>query len=403
MANNITENKYILKRKIKSILYSIPFYVFRICPINKKKIVFWTLEGAGGYSCNPKYIAEEIIKRNKVGETNFKLYWIVKNLDKEFSPEIVKVKDTWLNRAYHMTTAKFWIGNTRTFWGTKKRKGTIYIQTWHGSISLKPIGKCRGSKFSKIAYLVSKADSDLMDVAISGSKWCTDMWPDGLIYAGEIKQLGSARCDVIINSGSEIRDYIRKKNGLSLDSKIAIFCPTFRGGSQSINRVVNDEEVNLNFGKIIEAFEQKFGGEWFFLVRLHPQLAEKIDVMKIKKTTEKVIDVTKWPDVNEIMAATDAIITDYSTCIFEGFLNGQAGFIYADDLEKYVMDRGDLMFDLKDIPFSYAKNENELIKNILSFDTEEYIKKCESFKKKCGVIEKGYSAKNNVDYLITKL
>ena len=53
MARGNAEEKYIKKRKIKALFYSIPFYICRIFPIQKNKIVFWTLEGNGGYSCNP--------------------------------------------------------------------------------------------------------------------------------------------------------------------------------------------------------------------------------------------------------------------------------------------------------------------------------------------------------------
>ena len=133
---NNKENRYIIKRKIKAFFYSIPFYLFRVIPIKKNRIVMWTFEGQGGYACCPKYIAEEIIKRNKNSNNkSIEIVWILKDLDKKFPPEIKKVKDTWLHRAYYMTTARFWIGNTRTFLGTKKRKGTTYIQTWHGTIS----------------------------------------------------------------------------------------------------------------------------------------------------------------------------------------------------------------------------------------------------------------------------
>ena len=115
------ESWYIFKRKIKAAIYSVPFLLCRVFPIKKNKIVLWTFEGTGGYGCSPRYISEEILKRHRTGNNDFELYWIVKDLSKDFPDEIHKIKDTTWNRAYHMTTARFWIGNTRTIFGTKKR------------------------------------------------------------------------------------------------------------------------------------------------------------------------------------------------------------------------------------------------------------------------------------------
>lgn len=399
MARGNAEENYIKKRKIKAFFYSIPFYICRVFPIQKNKIVLWTLEGNGGFSCNPRYIAEEILKRNAKGETDYDLVWITKKASLSFPNGIKVVKDTIWNRAFHMSTAIVWIGNTRTFLGTRKRKGTTYIQTWHGSISLKSIGKYRGDKFSQIAYLVSKADSDLIDIAISGSKWCTDMWPDGLIYDGEIKEIGTPRFDVLINSVKEKHQLIRERYEVPNNAKIAIYAPTFRGGSQALNRSVNEKKASLDFDRVIDAFEKKFGGEWYLFLRLHPQLADSVKKMNIVNTNSKIIDVTKADDMNEIMAATDAIITDYSTVIFEGFLTGQPGFIFADDMEEYVADRGNLMFSLDEIPFSSAKTTDELVANILDFDKEKYREEAAKFIDRCGIIADGEATKRVVDLI----
>ena len=180
------EKIYILRRKLKAFLQSLAYYACRIFPVKKNKILMWTFECSGGFGCNPKYIAEEILRRNNAGKTDYEIYWLLDDTEKEFPPGITKVKNTWLNRAYHLSTARFWVANTRTFYGTKKRSGTTYLQTWHGTVSLKPIGKYRGKSFSAIAYLVSRADSELMDYALAGSKWCKDTWPQGLVYDGEI-------------------------------------------------------------------------------------------------------------------------------------------------------------------------------------------------------------------------
>ncbi len=197
---------YIAKRKRKAFLESLAYYVCRIFPIDKNKVVMWTFEGDGGYGCSPKYVAEELLRRNREEGKAYKIVWMLKNMGKEFPPEIRKVKDTLWRRAFHFATAGIWVSNTRTFYGTKKRKKQIYIQTWHQTIGIKPIGKYRGERLPKIAEIISRYDSSLINFVLSGSDWCDYMYRDGLFYDGEIVRTGTPRCDVLLNQKPEMRE-----------------------------------------------------------------------------------------------------------------------------------------------------------------------------------------------------
>lgn len=359
----------------------------------------WTFEGTGGYGCSPKYIADEILKRKAQGKNNLEIFWLLEDMDKELPKEIRKVKSNLWTRAYHLSTAHFWIANSRTFYGTKKRKGTVYFQTWHGSVSLKPIGKYRGKKLSRMAYLVSRYDSKLINYALSGNRWCTNMWPDGLIYDGEIVETGTPRCDILFSGIEEKHIALRKEYGVPMEAKILLYAPTFRSGCQSTVRNVEAEAVSLDFGRLLKALKKRFGGEWYIFLRLHPQLAVKMQRMPVIEENDRLIDVSQRPDMNEIIAASDAMITDYSTAIFEGFLTRIPGFIYADDLDDYIADRGSLMFRMDEIPFQTACNNEELVENILSFDQDSYEEKVREFVEKVGILEDGHASRRVVELI----
>lgn len=396
------ENVYIAKRKLKAFLHSLAYYICRIFPIDRNKIVMWTFEGGGGYGCSPKYVAEEILKRNSERRTNYRIVWLLDDTSKEFPREIQKVKNTLWNRAYHLSTAGTWLSNTRSFYGTKKRKRQRYIQTWHATICIKPIGKYRGNLFPKIAYLVSAYDSKLIDYVLSGSTWCDHMYRDGLIYDGKIVKTGTPRCDVLFNQRKEKYCQMRREYRLPDDVKIMLYAPTFRGGSQSKNRSVNSEDATVDFGRLIDVLEKRFGGTWYIFLRLHPQLAAKMERLKTRDISDRLIDVTQRPDMNEIIAGSDAFLTDYSSAIFEANMIGIPGFIYADDLEEYIADRGDLFFDMYKLPFPVALDNDELIENIKQFDDEEYKKKTEMFKKEVGIFEDGKASGRVVDLIETE-
>ena len=103
------EKKYIQKRIWKGRFQSIPFYLCRLRPIQKRKIVFCCIEGTTGYTCNPKYIAEELIRR----DAGYELVWLVNDMSKKFPEQIKVVRNTLWNRAYQLSTARFWIDNSR--------------------------------------------------------------------------------------------------------------------------------------------------------------------------------------------------------------------------------------------------------------------------------------------------
>ena len=78
---------------------------------------------------------------------------------------------------------------------------------------------------------------------------------------------------------------------------------------------------------------------------------------------------------------------------------GIPGFIYADDLEEYIADRGDLFFDMYKLPFPVALNNEELLENIRKFDKEEYKKRTETFMEEVGMFEDGKASERVVDLI----
>lgn len=400
--NDLSEKAYIFKRTIQAFAHSLAYCVCRIFPIDDSKVVMWTFEGNGGYGCSPKYVAEELLERNRKTGTNFKIVWLVNDMHKGFPGEIKKVKSTLWSRAYHLSTAGTWVSNTRTFYGTRKRKGQRYIQTWHATICIKPIGLYRGELFPKMARIVSAYDSNMIDYVLSGSKWCDHMYRKGLLYRGRIIKTGTPRCDVLFNQRKEKYEQIRKEYNISANAKIMLYAPTFRGGSQNTNRSVSTDEVTVDFEKLVAALEKRFAGTWYVFLRLHPQLAAKMEKLKTHQVSDRLVDVSQRPDMNEIIAASDAFLTDYSSAIFEAGLTGIPSFLYADDLQEYIADRGDLFFDMHKLPFPVAVNNNELVQCIEQFDGWEYQQKIETFQKETGIFEDGKASRRVADLIKRK-
>ena len=389
-----SENKYIEKRRRKAKLLSLLFRIMRVFPIRKNKIVFACFEGDGGYGCNPKYIAEEILHR----KLDLELIWLTHDVNREFPEEIKVVKDDMLHTAFHLSTAKVWIDNYRKPYGTLKRKGQFYIQTWHASIGFKAVGLYRGDKFPKIARLVSEWDSNLADYVISNSDYCDEVYPKKLLYTGPTLRVGSPRLDPLINKTEKERKAVCDKLGIDAKDFVVLYAPTFRGGIQSGKKQVESKSLTLNLELLRTSLKDKYHRNVIVLLRLHPQLAVNQSMGYLEK--EGIVDVTKYPDISEVMVGCDMVITDYSSCAFDAAFAGIPVLLYADDIKEYTSKRGEFMWKREELPFDIAEDNDELMGLVEKFDNNIYMDRVKLFMDSHGVVEDGHASERVVDAIV---
>lgn len=116
-----------------------------------------------------------------------------------------------------------------------------------------------------------------------------------------------------------------------------------------------------------------------------------------------IIDVTLVDDMYELLAATDAFVSDYSSAAFDAALLRIPVFLYVDDLDDYVADRGKLLWNVEDIPFPMVKNNNDLRRVIEKFDLKEYLEKLEQMYNDIGLIEDGMATNRVVNLIMNNM
>lgn len=159
------------------------------------------------------------------------------------------------------------------------------------------------------------------------------------------------------------------------------------------------EEPTLDFEALVHALEERFGGDWYVLLRLHPQLAAQLEGIPLGKKTDNMVDVSQADDMNELLAAADVFITDYSSSAFDAINIYLPVFLYLDDLEEYVAERGNLMWDKQDLPYSVAENNAQLIQDIRQFSEDKYRDAVGKFLKKNGVLEDGRASERVAEWI----
>lgn len=369
-------------------------HIYKYLPVDNKKIVFDNFSGIG-YGCNPRYIADELLKQ----KVNCKINWLVQNPkeNKKNFPKNIKLIDITSEKAiYELSTAKLWIGNTHKSnllkrGLTKKIAQQIYIQTWHGSLGIKKINNDANPEFWKNSSLCElyKKDSSMIDIMISNSSFETNVYKSAISDKAEIKEYGHPRNDIFFKDNKGLKDKICQQYNINTNSNILLYVPTFRDNNHI-------SCYNIEYEKLFAPLKEKFGGDWKIFIRLHPRLKHLTNLLIPQ--SDSIIDVTMYQDIQELLASADIAITDYSSCIFDFMLTKKPGFIYATDIEEYNTERG-FYYPLEETPFPIARNNEELIQNILNFDNEKYQQKVEKFLKDKGCIEDGHASERVVELI----
>lgn len=362
------------------------WFIWQLCyllPV-KQKIVFSNFNG-GGFGDNPRYIAEECIRR----KIPYKLIWVCEKPGCSFPPELTLVRPNTPAFVFHMSTAQIWVDDTRKLYYFKKKKNQTYIHTWHAGPGLKRIEKDAGNGLTPEYIAYAKKDSENIDLLLSNCEFWSRCFRSCFWYNGPIMEKGLPKNDLYFKDISSTRTMIRNYYHLPQDANLVLYVPTWRE-----NRKLH--VYHLDFQKCLDAFEKRFGGSWYMLVRLHPNVnAADFDI----RYTDKIVNASSYDNSQELLAAGDTVITDYSSCGFDYIQLGRPSFLYAEDYEQMKHDKG-YYLELQQLPTPAAFNNEDMIRNILNFDMETYQKKRELFMNEMKYYDNGHASEAVVDYIL---
>lgn len=368
--------------------------VLKKIPIQNNLVVFWSFQG--DYTDNPKYIAEELIKRN----TDCELIWIGRKYSADrpylFPDAFSHVYEWWTWDSFvALAKAKVLVVNSVELFKRPypKKKGQYIIETWHGSLGIKRFDKAvnSGRAWVKAAELTTK----ICDFLVSNSTFETEIYRNTFWPNQEVWEVGHPRNDCIVNCDANLRAEARNRifsysGRADNQEKLFLYAPTFRDEK-------NFDCYYLDAEKVKAALEERFGGTWIGLYRYHPTV--RALASRYASSSQNIIDMTKYPDMQDLLLVADMGITDYSSWIYDYMLTGRPGFIFATDMELYNTERG-FAYPLETTPFPLAKSNSELVANILSFDEERYDDQCRKFLADKGCCEHGNAASQVVDKIM---
>ena len=364
--------KYLAEKIVAALLL-----VFRIFPL-KKRVIFSSFSGRQ-YSDSPRAISDYILENCP----DIEIVWAFLEPDKFAfdNKAIKKVKYKSLGYIYYALTSRVYVDNVEIWSALRFRKGQTVIQTWHGGGAYKRVGTDR-LDVSDLHKKHSVHKMNRMNIFLSSGRAFTEKVIRGAFdFSGEVLEIGLPRNDRLKKFSSSDIEVIKNKLGVNADTKLAIYAPTFRNSLEL-------SPYTLDIEKLSCALREKFGGEWTVLLRLHYYMGNKTFISSAKNT----IDVTDYPDMQELLLASNLLITDYSSSMWDFSLMYKPCFLYAVDINEYCGER-DFYTKPESWPFPMAYDNDSLCKNITDFNLEEYVKKVAIHHKELGSSESGIATK----------
>lgn len=355
--------------------------------IDPEKVVFSCFLGKQ-YGDNPRCISERLHERRP----RARIVWLfdaktIRNLPENL-PDYVRPLYIHSKEAFiELGTARVWVDNfTKHTALTRARGRQFYIQTWHGDRAIKKI--CYD-----IESDVEKRIEETCDRVLTGSTFGENMFRTAFRYRGEYIRAGSPRNDILVkNDPADVRR-VREKLGVGEGTRLLLYAPTYRD-----DRSVIPKNAQMDLDRTLALLERKTGEKWMCLFRAH-YLSAGIDLEAVRG---RIVDVTRYDDMAELLLAADMLLTDYSSCALDYILRDKPAIFYIADWDEYVAARG-VYFDVRKAPLMTAATQEELEAVIEDLTDEKARQNCADIRAHFGYYETGRATDAACDYIIERL
>ncbi len=348
------------------------------------------------YSCNPRAIYEELRRR----DTGLRCVWI--SYDGQFQlPDGGEVVPYQSQEHYELAArARILVSNTLQPKWYRKPAGQVYLQTWHGTPLKRICLDVENPQFaSGLAYHDRvRADAGRWDALLAANTFSTSIFRRAFGFDGEILEFGYPRNDLLARPDQGgLAARVRGQLGLPDAAKIVLYAPTWRDDATSRADGYGFPQ-HLDLAAVTEAF----GPDYVILVRAHPMLKE---TLLTGTADSKIIDVTDYPDITDLLLVADVLITDYSSVMFDFALTGRPILFFTYDLDRYRDKLRGFYLDFEaEAPGPLLRTNDEVMaaaRDLPGLQREYHAAYAQFAARFCG-LEDGRAAARTADWLLSR-
>lgn len=335
------------------------------------------------YSDSPRAVHERLVELG----ADVEHLWVVRDSQVEVPPTAKRVRMWSADWFEALARSRYIVTNAHLPYWIKRREGQVIVQAWHGT----PLKKI-GHDIEKVAfgdgYLDRVAqESKSWSFIVSPNRFSTPILKRAFDYQGEMLESGYPRNDLLYAADRDARAAeIRRRIGVPEGRKVVLYAPTWRDDQfYAAGRFKLDMRIDLAEAR------RRLGDQYVLLVRRHPNIVDTVP----DDGNGFVFDVSKYPDIGELFLATDVLITDYSSLMFDYAHLERPMLFFTYDLEHYRDQLRGFYFDFEaQSPGPLLSTSEELIDALSRIEEVdlEYAERAREFREHFCDLDDGHAA-----------
>ncbi len=223
-----------------------------------------------------------------------------------------------------------------------KRPHQRYLQTFHG-YPFKSMGISfwagKGYGRDRIALEVARRNREWSSILVP-AEFCAEYYRREYAYPGPILATGYPRSDFVVNADrAAVRSRVLDRLGVAGSPTLVLYAPTYRD-----NLTTRTYAARLFDELDLVALMPALPDDFVLLLRGHNNNQRENDRVL---SLPGVVDVTDYPEINDLTVAADVAVLDYSSLRFDWALTGRPMVFFVPDIEEFFGTRPPL-FDFRD-------------------------------------------------------
>ncbi|MEO6532757.1 MAG: CDP-glycerol glycerophosphotransferase family protein [Pseudolysinimonas sp.] len=231
----------------------------------------------------------------------------------------------------------------------RRRPHQHVLQTWHGTM-LKRLALDRGPGLrTRIAV---KRERARWDALLAQNQYSAEIFRSAYDMHRPIWQEGYPRNDVFAEPARV--PHVRTSLGLPTGARVVLYAPTWR-----------DDRTEMVDYVDLASFAGELGDDHVLLVRGHSRTLPYGQDLE----ADRLIDVTSYPNMADLLQVADVFVTDYSSAMFDVVGTDKPLIFFTPDLAHYSTDLRGFYFDLlAEAPGPVVQSRDELRAAIMGAD-----------------------------------
>ncbi|MFH8485374.1 bifunctional glycosyltransferase/CDP-glycerol:glycerophosphate glycerophosphotransferase [Streptomyces longisporoflavus] len=331
------------RRRAKGAALQLHYRVQLCLPVRADRAVFASYWGRG-YGCNPGAL-EAALREHA---PHIRTAWIADPAHHHTLPTATRrLRPGTAAYWTALARSKYLVNNVNFDRRLVKRRGQVMIQTQHGT-PLKLMGldlRDRPAAARGMDFAALLRNADKWDYVLSSNRHSTLVWERVFPASFTTLEYGYPRNDIYQRASSADVARLRESIGIPRGTVAILYAPTHRDYRHTQLRSLD-----------LERLLHHLGPRFVVLTRAHHSYGAPL-----APSSGRLIDVSGHPSVESLCLASDALVTDYSSLMFDYVNLDRPVVLHAEDWQAYEAARG-TYFDVREFPpGAVARDQDELI------------------------------------------